>query len=74
MDRILGIYWQYSDTVRETFTRLHVFLAVHAFKGGHLCPPIYGYKKSDTDKNLWVIDEPVARKIFQLCINKKHPK
>ena len=33
---------------------------------------MYGYKKSDTDKNLWVIDEPAAevvRKIFKLCID-----
>ena len=31
----------------------------------------YGYKKSDEDKNVWVIDEPAAavvRKIFRLCI------
>ena len=37
-----------------------------------MCPPIYGYKKSDADKNLWVIDEPAAevvRKIFKLCID-----
>lgn len=40
--------------------------------GKHLCPPVYGYKKSKTDKNLWVIDEPTAevvRKIFKLCID-----
>ena len=31
----------------------------------------YGYKKSDEDKNVWVIDEPAAevvRKVFKLCI------
>jgi len=31
----------------------------------------YGYKKSETDKNLWLIDEEAAevvRKIFRLCI------
>ncbi len=31
----------------------------------------YGYKKSETDKNVWEIDEPAAeivRKIFKLCI------
>ena len=40
--------------------------------GKHLCPPVYGYKKSDIDKNLWVIDEPAAevvRKFFKLCID-----
>ncbi|MDE7302338.1 MAG: DUF4368 domain-containing protein, partial [Oscillospiraceae bacterium] len=32
----------------------------------------YGYKKSETDKNLWEVDEetaPVVKRIFQLCIN-----
>lgn len=40
--------------------------------GKHLCPPIYGYRKSDTDKDLWVIDEvaaDVVRKIYRLCID-----
>lgn len=44
--------------------------------GKHLCSPVYGYKKSDTDKNLWVIDdEPaeVVRKIFKLCIDGYDP-
>ena len=33
--------------------------------------PIYGYKKSETDKNVWVIDEDAAavvRKVFEMCI------
>ena len=33
--------------------------------------PIYGYKKSEYDKNVWEIDEEAAavvRRIFQLCI------
>lgn len=32
----------------------------------------YGYKKSDADRNLWIIDEAVSdvvKKIFQLCID-----
>ncbi len=32
----------------------------------------YGYKKSDTDKNVWIVDEETAdvvRKVFQLCID-----
>lgn len=40
--------------------------------GKHLSPPIYGYKKSDIDKNLWIIDDEsaeVVRKIFRLCID-----
>lgn len=38
----------------------------------HLSTLIYGYAKSDTDKNLWVIDEEAAnvvREIFKLCID-----
>jgi len=32
----------------------------------------YGYKKSETDKNVWIVDEETAdvvRKVFQLCID-----
>ena len=34
--------------------------------------PPYGYKKSETDKNVWEVDEEAAevvRRIFQLCID-----
>ena len=40
--------------------------------GKHLSNPIYGYKHSETDKNLWLIDDEAAevvRKIFHLCID-----
>ena len=40
--------------------------------GKHLSVPIFGYKKSETDKNLWVIDEEAAtvvKEIFKLCID-----
>ena len=33
--------------------------------------PIYGYKKSEADKNLWLVDDEAAevvRRIFKLCI------
>ena len=32
----------------------------------------YGYKKSETDKNMWEVDEetaPVVKRIFRLCID-----
>ena len=38
--------------------------------------PPYGYKKSEDDKNVWVIDDPAAsvvRRIFQLCIEGHGP-
>ncbi|MCQ2470746.1 MAG: recombinase family protein [Clostridia bacterium] len=36
----------------------------------------YGYKKSETDKKKWVIDEPAAaivKRIFALCLNGRGP-
>ena len=57
---------------RDCSKKIKAVFRAKGESGKHLCPPIYGYKKSDTDKNLWVIDEPAAevvRKIFQLCID-----
>ena len=39
--------------------------------------PPYGYKKSEDDKNHWVIDEPAAevvRRIFKMCIEGRGPR
>ena len=57
---------------RDCSKKIRAVFKAKGQAGKHLCPPIYGYKKSDTDKNLWVIDEPAAevvRKIFKLCID-----
>lgn len=57
---------------RDTSKKIRAVFKSKGQSGKHLCPPIYGYKRSDTDKNLWVIDdEPaeVVRKIFKLCID-----
>ena len=57
---------------RDCSKKIRAVFKAKGQSGKHLCPPIYGYKKSDTDKNLWVIDEPAAevvRKIFKLCID-----
>ena len=38
--------------------------------------PPYGYKKSENDKYMWVIDEetaPIVRRIYQLCIEGRGP-
>ena len=38
--------------------------------------PPYGYKKSDDDKNVWIVDEPAAeivKRIFKLCIAGRGP-
>ena len=57
---------------RDCSKKIRAVFKAKGQAGKHLCPPIYGYKKSDTDKNLWVIDETAAevvRKIFKLCID-----
>ena len=56
---------------RDCSKKIRAVFKAKGQSGKHLCPPVYGYKKSDTDKNLWVIDETAAevvRKIFKLCI------
>lgn len=57
---------------RDCSKKIRAVCKAKGQSGKHLCPPIYGYKKSDADKNLWVVDdEPaeVVRKIFKLCID-----
>ena len=57
---------------RDCSKKIRAVFRAKGQSGKHLCPPVYGYKKSETDKNLWVIDdEPaeVVRKIFKLCID-----
>ena len=57
---------------RDCSKKIRAVFKAKGQSGKHLCPPIYGYKHSETDKNLWVIDdEPaeVVRKIFKLCID-----
>lgn len=56
---------------RDCSKKIRAVFKAKGQSGKHLCPPVYGYKKSDTDKNLWVIDDTAAevvRKIFRLCI------
>lgn len=57
---------------RDTSKKIRAVFKAKGQSGKHLSNPIYGYKHSETDKNLWVIDdEPaeVVRKIFRLCID-----
>ena len=57
---------------RDTSKKIKAVFKAKGMSGKHLSSPIYGYMKSETDKNLWVIDEetaPVVRKIFKLCID-----
>ena len=57
---------------RDTSKKIRAVFKAKGQSGKHLSNPIYGYKRSETDKNLWVIDEEAAevvRKIFHLCID-----
>ena len=57
---------------RDCSKKIRAVFKAKGESGKHLCPPVYGYKKSETDKNLWVIDDTAAevvRKIFKLCID-----
>ncbi|MBE6870216.1 MAG: hypothetical protein E7494_15925 [Ruminococcus albus] len=56
---------------RDTSKKIRAVFKAKGQSGKHLSNPVYGYKHSETDKNLWVIDEEAAevvRKIFRLCI------
>ena len=57
---------------RDTSKKIKAVFKAKGQSGKPLSVPIYGYKKSDTDKNLWLIDdEPAAvvRRIYKLCID-----
>ena len=57
---------------RDTSKKIRAVFKEKGQSGKHLSNPIYGYKHSETDKNLWVIDDEAAevvRKIFHLCID-----
>ncbi len=57
---------------RDTSKKIKAVFKAKGMSGKHLSSPIYGYMRSETDKNLWIIDEetaPVVRKIFTLCID-----
>ncbi len=57
---------------RDTSKKIKAVFKAKGQSGKPLSVPIYGYKKSDTDKNIWLIDdEPAAvvRRIYKLCID-----
>lgn len=62
---------------RDTSKKIRVIQKAKAHAGKPLAThPPYVYKKSETDKNQWVIDEEAAavvRRIFQLCIEGNGP-
>jgi len=62
---------------RDTSRKIKNVLHAKGNSGKHMTNvPIYGYKKSETDKYLWLIDdEPAAivRRIFQMTVDGKGP-
>lgn len=57
--------------VRDTSKKIKAVFKAKGQLGKSLSYPIYSYKRSETDKNLWVIDDEsakVVRKIFHFCI------
>ncbi|MGN0575798.1 MAG: recombinase family protein [Ruminococcus sp.] len=56
---------------RDTSKKIRAVFKAKGQSGKPLSLPIYGYKKSETDKNMWFIDDEAAevvRRIFKLCI------
>ena len=57
---------------RDTSKKIKAVFKAKGMSGKPLATNVpYGYKKSETDKNLWIIDEDAAevvRMIFRLCI------
>ena len=56
---------------RDTSKKIRAVFKAKGQSGKPLSLPIYGYKKSETDKNMWLIDDEAAevvRRIFKLCI------
>ena len=62
---------------RDTSKKIRAVQQAKAQAGKPLSThPPYGYKKSDSDKNQWVVDEEsakVVKRIFQLCIEGNGP-
>ncbi|MDE6519891.1 MAG: recombinase family protein [Ruminococcus sp.] len=57
---------------RDTSKKIKAVFKAKDQSGKPLSVPCYGYKRSETDKDLWIIDdEPaeIVRKIYRLCID-----
>ncbi len=56
---------------RDTSKKIRAVFKAKGQSGKPLSLPIYGYKKSEADKNMWLVDDEAAevvRRIFKLCI------
>ncbi len=56
---------------RDCSKKIKAVFKAKGQSGKPLGKPPYGYKKSETDKNVWVVDDEAAeivRRVFQMCI------
>ena len=56
---------------RDTSKKIRAVFKAKGQSGKPLSLPIYGYKKSEADKNMWLVDDEAAEvvcRIFKLCI------
>lgn len=57
---------------RDCSKKIKAVFKAKGQSGKPLGKPPYGYKKSETDKNMWVVDgeaADVVRRVFQMCID-----
>lgn len=58
---------------KDTSMKIRAVMRSKGESGAPLCTvPPYGYRKDETDKRLWVVDEEAARvirRIFSLCLD-----
>ena len=52
---------------RDTSKKIRAVFKAKGQSGKHLSNPIYGYKHSETDKNLWVIDDEAAEVVRKIA-------
>ena len=61
---------------RDTSKKIRAVFKAKGQSGKPLSLPIYSYKKSEANKNLWLVDDEAAevvRRIFKLCIEGYSP-
>jgi len=57
---------------RDCSKKIKAVFKAKGQSGKPLGKPPYGYKKSETDKNVWIVDDEAAeivRQVFQMCID-----
>ena len=62
---------------KDTSKKIRAVMRSKGESGEHLCTvPPYGYRKDETDKKIWIVDQTAAevvRRIFSLCLEGNGP-